>query len=391
MARSLKVAKKFIEKVKQAVQRNGFARQQDLAESLNLASSTIWNFLNGRPVSILNFYEICHKLDLDYREIADFGVEDQIEEDLTLELSSQEVRDQDFEQEPIEEKFSNYVERPPIESLCYQTIEQPGSLLRIRAPKHMGKSLLLDRIIHNAKEKKYRIVRLNLLLADQAVLENLDNFLRWFCAVVSQQLRLPNQLNDYWEEDLSSSYSCTTYIEEHFLGQLDSPLVFALDDVDYIFTYLHIAEDFFRMLRTWFEKARSRQVWKKLRLVLAYSTEELVSMDINHSPFNVGIPIELPDFTSAQIEQLAKKQGLDFDTLQVEQLMKMVGGHPYLIQRAISCLTRKEATFSQLVETLPNKSSIYSSYLRAHWSNLQQYPELADAMKQIITKNKLTR
>lgn len=31
-----------------------------------------------------------------------------------------------------------YVERPPIETLCYATIEHPGCLIRIKAPKWMG-------------------------------------------------------------------------------------------------------------------------------------------------------------------------------------------------------------------------------------------------------------
>jgi AAA-like domain len=35
-----------------------------------------------------------------------------------------------------------YVERPPIESICYETLLQPGSLLRIKAPKLMGKTSL---------------------------------------------------------------------------------------------------------------------------------------------------------------------------------------------------------------------------------------------------------
>jgi hypothetical protein len=46
---------------------------------------------------------------------------------------------------PLDSPF--YVERPPIERLCYETIVQPGALIRIKAPKQMGKTSLMLRIL----------------------------------------------------------------------------------------------------------------------------------------------------------------------------------------------------------------------------------------------------
>ena len=81
MPRSLKVAPEYIDKVKAALLRNGFPRQQDLAEAEGLRKAdgsplsrdTINKFLNGKPVSFLNFTEICRVLALNWEEIADFG------------------------------------------------------------------------------------------------------------------------------------------------------------------------------------------------------------------------------------------------------------------------------------------------------------------------------
>ncbi|MDJ0562193.1 MAG: helix-turn-helix transcriptional regulator, partial [Microcystis sp. M53599_WE4] len=77
MGRSLKVKSEYIPRVKQAVKRNGYATQQLLAEELGFAKSTISLFLNGKSISNLNFFEICQKLALDYREITDW---DELEE-----------------------------------------------------------------------------------------------------------------------------------------------------------------------------------------------------------------------------------------------------------------------------------------------------------------------
>ena len=382
-SRSLKVCPQYIEQVKSALRRKGFARHIDLAENLQLSRSTIGNFLNGKPVDYLNFYEISEKLAQDWQKIADWDSQG------SHNLYADDVKDEDAttesSQDTSEAEVSHYVERPPIESSCYETTLRPGSLLRIKAPKRMGKTLLIDKILHQAAQQKYRTVRLSLLLADGAVLTSLDKFLRWFCVVVCKQLRLPTQLDDFWEEGLGSNYNCTMYFEDYLLPKINSPLVLALDEVDRIFSYPEIAEDFFAMLRAWHEEARSRAIWKKLRLVVAHSTEVYIPLNINRSPFNVGVPIELPELTPEQVQDLAKRQGLNWDTSQVMELMSLVGGHPYLVQRAIYYLTRSEITFEQLLQTAYTEAGIYSDHLRGHLWNLQQHSELATAMKKVVS------
>ena len=390
MSRSLKVAPQYIEQVKLAVKRNGFPRQKDLAEALQLSLATVSNFLNGKRVDFSTFYEICERIGQDWQKVADFDYPDSDCSSPALEVEPDEVS-ADVDQEQAEAEVSNYVDRPPIESRCYETILQPGSLLRIKAAKRMGKTSLIDRILDRAAKENYRTVRLNLLQADQAVLKGLDEFLRWFCTFVSRRLGLANQLSDYWEEGLGSSQNCTIYFEEHLLSQLKHPLVLALDDVDRIFPYPQIAEDFLGMLRVWHEEARTSQLWKKLRLVIAHSTEVYIQLNINRSPFNVGVPIELPEFTLEQLQDLAKRRGLYWDAVGAQglaPLMEMVGGHPHLMQLAIYSLTHQEITFEQLLQTAHTESGIYSDHLRGHLWNLRKHSELATAMKKVVEATK---
>lgn len=71
--KSLQVRSECITKVKLAVWRNGFPRQRDLALELDLSLSTVSNYLNARPVAILNFMEISERLGFeDWKEIADW-------------------------------------------------------------------------------------------------------------------------------------------------------------------------------------------------------------------------------------------------------------------------------------------------------------------------------
>lgn len=71
MPRSLKVAPNCIEKVKLAVQQNGFPSQNALATELGISRPTVNNFLNGKPVDFSYFKEISDKLNLDWQAIAE--------------------------------------------------------------------------------------------------------------------------------------------------------------------------------------------------------------------------------------------------------------------------------------------------------------------------------
>lgn len=266
MARSLKIKPEYIKKAKQSIIRNGFARQIDLAEDMGLAASTIGNFLNGKPVEYLNFLEICRKLGLDLKQIADFT-------------------------DPNEGSFSVALEE--IEAQCYQTIVKEGSLLRIKAPVRENKTELINKIVDHAEQNHYKIANFSLLLADRTVLVGIEEFLRWFCRLVSRELHLPSQVNERWESGLGSSYNCNLYFEEYLLPELDAPLLLVLDDVDRLFAFPEIADDFLSLLRAWHERAKSEQIWGNLRLVLGYATEDYQRLDVNRSPFNVGVRVEL--------------------------------------------------------------------------------------------------
>jgi hypothetical protein len=201
-------------------------------------------------------------------------------------------------------------------------------------------------------------------------------------------LELPNRLNEYWDEVFGSNYNCTDYFENYLLAEIDSPLVLTLDEVDVVFNYPKIATDFFGMLRTWYQKAkypeRSSQMWQKLRLVIVHSTEVYIPLNVNQSPFNVGLSIDLPEFTSQQVQDLATQYQLDWNIGEVERLMELIGGNPYLVQIALHHISGKDITLEQLLETATSEDSIYRDYLRRLLWNLQQYPDLVTALTRVV-------
>lgn len=312
--------------------------------------------------------------------------------DLTYENNNKESSDDFPKQEngsPLIDNFY-YVERCPIESICYETLLQPGSLLRLKAPNLMGKTTLITRVLEQLTQDGYRTVNLSLQLADrQTHFTNLNKFLRWFCSNFSRELGLPSHLDDYWDEEgIGSKVSCTTYVEEYLLADADSPIVLCLDDVDLIFPYPEIYEDFFGLLRSWYEKARSRPHWKKLRLAIVHATDVYIPLNINQSPFNVGLPIELGEFSSEQVRTFAQQYGLAIVPNIVELLMEWLGGHPYLLEQALAHLkSHPDIALNNFLTEAATEAGIYHHHLYEYWLHLQDRPELAAAFKKVISSN----
>jgi AAA-like domain len=278
-----------------------------------------------------------------------------------------------------------YINRPPIEELAYAEIACPGCLLRIKAPRQMGKSSLLNRILFWSQELEYKTAYVDFQEADATVFESLDKFLRWFASHVTRQLNLAPILDEFWDEDMGSKTSCKVYFESYLLEQIDSPIVLALNEVNRVFEHANIAQDFLPMLRFWHELARQSETWQKLRLVVVYSTEIYIPLKLNQSPFNVGLSIKLTGFSLEQVQDLAIRYGLRSDRTGALELMAMVGGHPYLVNVALYHLSRQEMTLPELLKTAATPAGIYSHHLRGLLAILREEWELAAALKQVVT------
>ena len=379
MARSLRVRGSCIEQVKLAVKRNGYQSQAALAVHLGRAKATVDKFLNGKPVDFYVFEEFCSELGLEWKEMADLEVQ-----------TGQPSREPNHWQQQRNALHSDvYIDRPPVETDCYRAISQPGILIRIKAPRQMGKTSLMFKILNQATELGYAAVPLSFQLADRAVLSNQEKFLKWFCAALSNELGLNNQIDRHWDEILSCNYNATTYVQNYILSQIPHPVVLALDNTDLVFEHAEIATEFCKLLRNWHDQARrsdrTSQLWQRLRLIILHSTEVYRTLDINSSPLaGVGLVMELPDFNAAQVLALAQQYGVSWARLEISQLMQVVEGHPYLIQLALQHMKHQASSLDQVLQTAHTETGIYNNHLRQLLGELEQTPELLQVFKEVV-------
>ncbi|WP_205370198.1 AAA-like domain-containing protein [Thermoleptolyngbya sp. PKUAC-SCTB121] len=283
---------------------------------------------------------------------------------------------------PLDSPF--YIDRPPIEALAYQEISQPGCVIRIRAPRGMGKTSLTLRLLTVAEAQGYRTVTLDCNQFDSALLNDLSKFLRSFCLRLAQALHIPPNLEDYWDEEIGSKLSCSFYLKTYLLKQIDAPVVLVLNEIDRFFEHTAFAQDFFPLLRSWYEESRRDLTLQKLRLVVVYSTEAYVALDINQSPFNIGLPLRLPEFSAEQVLNLAQRHGLPWGMDEVEQLIDLIGGHPGLVRMALYHICTYGLSLSQLVQGAIATGGIFRPHLWRHWVTIQQHPNLLAALRTVV-------
>ncbi|MEO1376557.1 MAG: AAA-like domain-containing protein, partial [Cyanobacteria bacterium J06635_10] len=75
----------------------------------------------------------------------------------------------------------------------------------------------------------------------------------------------------------------------------------------------------------------------------------------------------------------------------LSRLMDLIGGHPYLVERAIANLTTGEITLEQLLNLASTEQGIFSNHLREQLWNLQHNPLLESAYKKVVRANEPVR
>jgi len=288
-------------------------------------------------------------------------------------------------QVPLASPF--YIERGSLEQTCYQEILRPGAFLRIKAPRKMGKTSLLARIIAYGTTENYHTLRLSLDQVESKLLTSTAKFSRWLCANVTQQLELESQLDHFWDEDIGSLVNCTYYFQEYLLKNISSPLILALDEINQLFAYPNLTRDFLSLLRHWYERTKDIALWQQLRLVIAHSTDVYIPLKTNQSPLNVGLAVELPPFTQQEVENLAQLHKLELTASELEQLMELTRGFPYLVRLALYQSVRRNLPLEQLLPDAATDTGILSQHLHQQLWYLQKNTDLAVAFQQLLKSN----
>lgn len=281
--------------------------------------------------------------------------------------------------EPISSPF--YIERDQFESNLDTLLTE--SLIRITAPKKMGKTSLLKRIVAHCKLQGFETVYLNFSQIENSKLEKESEFIKLFYnSMIQEWLSLSPRNN--WDQNLSAMTNCTSNFQS-LLKKLNKTFVLVMDEIDHLLSYPHIYQNFFPLLRNWYEKGNDSSIWSKLRIVIAYSTEDYGKLDIDQSPLNVGLAIKLKEFTPLQVQNLASRHRLNRE--EILPLIKLIGGHPFLIRLAFYHLFYQTVTLPQLLKEAATDSGIYRQHLLRLLKKLKGNQELERVLNLVLNSS----
>ncbi|MBF2089190.1 MAG: AAA-like domain-containing protein [Synechococcales cyanobacterium K44_A2020_017] len=314
---------------------------------------------------------------------------------------------QKLELEQLTDLRATQVSRSDLKKRCVDAIQKPGALIRIVAPRRMGKTYLATQITQELP-KDVQVVNLTFLDVTQEELQ-ISGILKWLCISVASHMEESDSMiqafKQHWDNFLSPNMNATSYFEKYLLSKIHKNLILVLDDIDRIFEGDTLGADFSALLRSWHEKARkgdaSATQWEKLGIIIIQSSEIYATFDIHTSPLaNVGYSVHLPELKEDEVIEMAQNHGIRIQNYQAMQLIHEVGGNPYLIKRALeefkNFFSREEHLssgknaltfeqfFEQFIREAPTEIGIYRSHFEELRVDLVSDEKLCDEFRTLL-------
>jgi hypothetical protein len=282
-----------------------------------------------------------------------------------------------------------YVVRDADTTVMRSVSQKQGATVTIKGARQLGKSSMLMRGLAAALEAGKRVAYLSFQEFDTPTLSDADLFFQRFCIALCDQLELENQVETYWKKPMGNSQRCGLFMSGHILKGLDAPLVLGLDEVETLFE-TPFGTDFFGMLRSWHNNRAlpTTPVWKKLSIVLVTSTEPFLFItNLTQSPFNVGQTVELGDFTAEQVSELNRRHGSPLGPQQEQELFALLGGHPYLIRKALYLVASGSMRVADLFTQAAEDRGPFGDHLRHLLFRLGSQPQLKAGLREVLQRN----
>ncbi len=281
-----------------------------------------------------------------------------------------------------------YVEREADARLKREVV-RAGTTTTIRAARQTGKSSLLVRGAHHARQNGATVVSLDMQRVGSDHLERPDVFLRYLAEFIVRGLRLDvAQVEKSWRGSLGPQDKLTYLMQDYVLPGCAVPIVLALDEADRLLQ-TEFYSDFFALLRSWHNSRAWDDRWNRLNIVMVISTEPyLLIPDVTRSPFNVGLGLYLKDFDESQVRRLNRRHGSPVKESDFPRLMELLSGQPYLTRKALYTLVDERLTWADLARVAATDYGPFGDHLRRHHWLLRDEPDLREALRQVMRHNR---
>lgn len=261
------------------------------------------------------------------------------------------------------------------------SIDSGESVVLLYGPRQVGKTSLLARTADGLRKQGWAVVATDFQALGKSEIGRQSILYRSLIQSLATQLKLTYEPS--WNEWVGPNSNLDSRVEA-LLRQFDGPVVWAMDEVDRLFG-TEYADDFFGLIRSWHNRRALDPdgPWRRCSLVISYATEaHLFIKDLNQSPFNVGVRVNLRDFSQEEVQLLANRHGESVATAS-DRVFQLTNGHPFLTRRAFSLL-QKGGAVAELRETASQPDGPFGEHLRRLVQTISMDPEITEAVKGLL-------
>jgi hypothetical protein len=263
------------------------------------------------------------------------------------------------------------------------------SIVLVRGTRQVGKTSLLARGLQAARDGGAAVVITDLQMLNRPVLQSPETLYHAWGAEIDEELGLDARIEDVWGTDRAPNANFGRYLRR-VLETLNRPLVWAIDEVDYLFTFDYRSE-VFGLFRSWHNARAMKPAgpWGRLTLVLAHATEaHLFITDVNQSPFNVGTQVALEDFAIDQVADLNHRYGSPLrDDKDLDVFHRLVEGHPYLVNRGLYEMSVQRVGVPTFAARAGRDEGPFGDHLRRIVRVLKMAPDLHEVVRCMLRDN----
>lgn len=282
---------------------------------------------------------------------------------------------------------SFYIKRESDEDVLF-ALDEDRAVIALLASRQMGKTSLLIRAAHFANQKGIRVAFIDFSAFPKECFTS-DNMLwKRVARRIERDLHLSRSVIEKWDNDGETFLNLEDFFKSANFDFEQTPTLICMDEIDRILKH-QSSNAFFSILRAIHSLSAIYPLWKKIRWLLAGSTEPAFFIkNQNQSPFNIGHRIELRDFNEIEVFELAKRYRFTKNTTYIKALYRLLHGQPYLTQLALYLLTTGKTDFNHLITKCITEESVFREHLKRFSLHLQHDKVLGRAMYDIVNGRK---